>query len=69
MGKTVEKQKHEIMLENQIKVSFLYHSGFLVELPEIIFLFDYYKGVIPELDSRKNIYVFSIHRHSYQFCF
>ena len=22
MGKTIEKQKHEIMLENQIKVSF-----------------------------------------------
>lgn len=69
MGKTVEKQKHEIMLENQIKVSFLYHSGFLVELPEIIFLFDYYKGVIPELDSRKNIYVFSSHRHPDHFCF
>lgn len=69
MGKTIEKQKHEIMLENQIKVSFLYHSGFLVELPDTIFLFDYYKGVIPELDSRKSIYVFSSHRHPDHFCF
>lgn len=69
MGKTVEKQKHEIMLENQIKVRFLYHSGFLVEMPDSIFLFDYYKGVIPELDSEKSIYVFSSHRHPDHFCF
>ncbi len=69
MGKTIEKQKHEIMLENQIKVSFLYHSGFLVELSDTIFLFDYYKGVIPKLDSRKSIYVFSSHRHPDHFCF
>lgn len=83
MGKTIEKQKqkvkyemkkhemikHEIMLENQIKVTFLYHSGFLVELPHLIFLFDYYKGVIPDLDSQKSIYVFSSHRHPDHFCF
>lgn len=69
MGKITEQQKHEIMLENQIKVTFLYHSGFLVELPDAIFLFDYYKGVIPELNSRKTIYVFSSHRHPDHFCF
>jgi len=73
MSKTTEKQKykikHEITLENQIKVTFLYHSGFLVELPNVIFLFDYYKGVIPELDGSKPLYIFSSHRHPDHFCF
>ena len=33
-----------------IKVTYLDHSGFLVELEDAYFLFDYYKGRLPQID-------------------
>lgn len=66
---TENQQKNKIILDDEIKVTFLYHSGFLLEMQNVIFLFDYYKGEIPELDSQKDIYIFSSHRHPDHFCF
>ena len=44
-------------------VYFIYHSSFLVETEEAYLLFDYFKGDIPVLDSRKPLFVFASHRH------
>lgn len=50
-----------------MKITFIGHSGFLVELAEKYLLFDYYKGVIPALSAEKPLYVFVSHGHSDHF--
>lgn len=42
-------------------VTYIEHSGFLVETEEYALLFDYYKGCIPKSD--KPLFIFSSHRH------
>ena len=49
--------------QKEIRVQFIYHSSFLVELPEGYLLFDYYQGELPELDPEKPLYVFASHGH------
>lgn len=46
-----------------MKITYLNHSGFLLEYGESGFLFDYYKGKIPDLTDKKNIFVFVSHTH------
>ena len=46
-----------------MKVTYLYHSGFVVELEDIMLIFDYYKGELPETAKDKKLYVFSSHNH------
>lgn len=56
-----------------MKVTFLHHSSFLVELEHTILLFDYFAGdrvngfhftgTIPKLDPYKEFYVFASHKH------
>lgn len=46
-----------------LKVTFLYHSAFLVELSHCSLLFDWYGGAIPAFDRHKPLYVFSSHHH------
>lgn len=46
-----------------MNVTYIYHSGFLVELEKTLLLFDYYKGQVPALDPDKDLYVFSSHSH------
>ncbi|MGO5052147.1 MBL fold metallo-hydrolase [Lachnospiraceae bacterium LCP25S3_G4] len=46
-----------------IKVTFIAHSGFMVELEQNILIFDYYKGDIPRIKTKKAIYVFASHAH------
>lgn len=46
-----------------MKVTYLGHSGFLVEMDDVIFLFDYYKGELPEMDPGKKLLVFVSHAH------
>ncbi len=41
-----------------LKVTFLYHSAFLVELSHCSLLFDWYGGAIPAFDRHKPLYVF-----------
>ena len=46
-----------------MKVTFLDHSGFLVEFKDAYFLFDYYKGDLPKFNPDKKMYVFASHAH------
>lgn len=46
-----------------MQVTFLEHSGFLVELPSVQLLFDWWRGKLPELAEDKPLYVFSSHSH------
>lgn len=46
-----------------MKVTYIEHSGFLVELEDAYFLFDYYKGGIPKMNPEKDIVVFVSHKH------
>ena len=46
-----------------MKITYISHSGFAVELENHIFLFDYYKGEIPKFDPKKSIVVFASHVH------
>ena len=49
-----------------MQVTFLAHSGFLVELPSAVLLFDWWKGVLPPL-PRKPLLVFASHGHEDHF--
>lgn len=46
-----------------MRVTFIEHSGFLVETASSYFLFDYFKGEIPVLDQTKPLIVFVSHNH------
>lgn len=50
-----------------MKVTYLEHSGFLLEWEHSYWIFDYYKGNIPALDPGKDIVVFSSHSHDDHF--
>ena len=46
-----------------MKVTYMRHSGFVVEYAELVLIFDYYKGTLPDFSADKKIYVFVSHRH------
>ena len=56
-----------------MKITFIHHSSFLVELNNTILLFDYFKGGqfkswyfngrLPELPKEKDFFLFSSHKH------
>lgn len=46
-----------------MKITFLAHSGFLAETETAYFLFDYYKGDLPQMDPKKKLLVFVSHAH------
>lgn len=46
-----------------MQITYIGHSGFLVELGEALLLFDYYEGSLPELPQDKKLHVFASHRH------
>ena len=46
-----------------MKVTYIYHSCFLVETESCYYLFDYYRGELPPLKKDKPILVFSSHAH------
>ena len=48
-----------------MKVTFILHSGYFVELDSCCLLFDYYQGEIPR--SQKPLYVFASHHHEDHF--
>ncbi|MBR0146290.1 MAG: MBL fold metallo-hydrolase [Eubacterium sp.] len=45
------------------KLRFIFHSSYLLELPDAYILFDYYQGDLPELDGTKRLYVMASHAH------
>lgn len=48
-------------------ITYIGHSGFLVEWEHCVWLFDYYQGKIPEFDHGKRLFVFCSHVHSDHF--
>lgn len=46
-----------------MKVTYIGHSGFAVELAHTILLFDYYTGKLPEWPREKTLAVFASHSH------
>lgn len=46
-----------------VEVTYLYHSGFVVELSEHVLVFDYYKGELPKIPSGKKLLLFASHKH------
>jgi L-ascorbate metabolism protein UlaG (beta-lactamase superfamily) len=50
-----------------MKITYICHSSFLVELQSVSLLFDYFKGDIPETDPEKPLFVFVSHRHEDHF--
>ena len=50
-----------------MRAVFLAHSGFLVELPSVTLLFDWWKGELPALRPGIPLLVFSSHRHEDHF--
>lgn len=46
-----------------MEVTYIGHSGFLVELEHTLLLFDYSEGEIPAMDPDKELYVFASHAH------
>ena len=47
-----------------MKVTFIEHSGFSVEMEQTVLLFDYYQGEIPSFDKDKHLFVFVSHSHA-----
>ncbi len=50
-----------------MEITYINHSGFLIEWETCYFLFDYYKGDIPQLDRDKKLYIFVSHNHGDHF--
>ncbi len=46
-----------------MRIRYILHSGFLLETEQSYYLFDWYKGDIPPLDTSKPIVVLSSHAH------
>jgi len=46
-----------------MNVTYIHHSGFLLETEGCYYLFDYEKGSLPDMDAGKPIYVLSSHGH------
>ena len=50
-----------------MKITYLSHSGFAVELPVATLLFDYFKGPLPAFSSDKPLFLFASHQHDDHF--
>lgn len=57
-----EISKKEMRSED-MKITYIYHSGFLVETADCYYVFDYYQGELPTLDPCRPILVFASHSH------
>ena len=47
-----------------MNITYIHHSGFLVETERFYYLFDYEKGSLPAMDRQKPVFVLSSHGHS-----
>ena len=56
---------------SKLTVTYIKHSGFLIETANSYLLFDYWQGKLPELQYDKELYIFSSQkinaRESYMF--
>lgn len=51
------------MPDTNFQITYLFHSGFLVECSRCYYLFDYYRGTLPPLKADKPVLVFASHSH------
>ncbi len=47
-----------------MKVTYIHHSSFAVELDQAVLLFDYFEGMLPELPEDKPLIIFASHFHA-----
>lgn len=47
-----------------MNVTYIFHSGFLIETDECYYIFDYWKGALPAMDTSKPVFVFASHSHA-----
>lgn len=50
-----------------MEVTYIYHSCYIVELDEIVLVFDYFKGDLPEWEKDKKVFFFVSHKHQDHF--
>lgn len=70
MEKELNVSLRNIRYENTeafMKITYIHHSSFAVELPHAVFLFDYFKGTLPDFPKEKPLYVFASHKHQDHF--
>lgn len=46
-----------------MKITFLGHSGYVVEERDKVLIFDFYEGTLPEFSKQAKVYVFASHIH------
>ena len=46
-----------------MKITYLSHSGYMVEEYDTVLIFDYYRGRLPQLPEGSKVYVFASHAH------
>ena len=47
-----------------MKITHIYHSGFVIELHDSVLIFDGYSGDLPDFDPEKRVFVFVTHGHA-----
>lgn len=50
-----------------MKVTYVYHSCYVVEFEKEVLVFDYFMGRMPEIDRNKKVYFFASHKHQDHF--
>lgn len=50
-----------------MKITYVYHSCYVVELDKIVLIFDYFKGELPEWGEGKKVFFFASHKHQDHF--
>lgn len=46
-----------------MKITYIHHSSFSVEMEKAVFLFDYFEGELPAFPKEKELVVFASHKH------
>ena len=50
--------------QTAMNITYIHHSGFLVETNRFYYLFDYESGPLPQMDTEKPIFALSSHSHA-----
>ncbi len=50
-----------------MKITYIHHSGYLLETDQALLLFDFVEGTLPSLVPEKDLFVFVSHRHGDHF--
>ena len=50
-----------------MRVTYIYHSGFVVECETCTLIFDYYTGELPPINPKLPVYFFASHKHADHF--